>query len=120
MTAGTSQGSPEWLRVKATLGIVERITAYFPPGCHGFVHAAFFHREHQFLPDHPTETISGDDLLFDMALDYEIAGRPANIDILTWNEDGTNPHTIQVQIFIREGVGEGVADQLRRVFGLTG
>ena len=82
VTKGTSQSSPETLRVKVTLGFLERVTVYFPPGCHGFVHVAFFHREHQILPDHPTETISGDDILFDMALDFEITDKPANEEVL--------------------------------------
>lgn len=102
------------------MGIIERITVYFPPGCHGFVHVAFFHREHQFLPDHPTEAISGDDLLFDMALDHEIRDLPAGIEVWAWNEDSTNPHTIQVQVFVREGLADRFGDAIKGFFGLGG
>ena len=116
VTAGTSQSSPETLRVKLSLGIIERGVVFFPPGCHGYVHIAFFHREHQFLPNHPRETIAGDDYVFDMALDYELSEKPANIEIVTWNEDTTNPHTIQVQVFVRTTGVDRIRDAITALF----
>ena len=93
VTAESSQASPIELEAEVTLGMVEEVKVYFPPGCLGYVKATLFHWEDQILPRHPQGYISGDDYCFVLPIDHEIKSRPAILRWKCWNTATTYDHS---------------------------
>lgn len=115
VTKGTTQTSPVTLEAEVTLGMVEEVKVYFPPGCLGYVKATLFFFEDQVLPRHPQGYISGDDYLFVLPMDYEIKSRPAIMRWECWNTAATYNHTIYLEIFVREPAEETAESLLKRL-----
>ena len=97
----TTRSTPVEQEMKLSLGTIERVFIFFPPGCLGYVKATLVHYEHQFLPEDPESYIAGDDYVFDLPMNKEIKDHPS-VKVVAWNEATYYDHTITVGVFLRE------------------
>ena len=119
VTKGTTQASPVTLEAEVTVGTVEEVKVYFPPGCLGYVKATLFHFEDQILPRHPQGYISGDDYCFVLPMDYEIKSKPVVMWWKCWNTAAVYDHSIYLEIFVRESLGSRISQAVKSVFGMS-
>lgn len=49
----TAESAPERLQVKLCIGILKKVSVYFPWGCGGAVGIKILHYEHQLYPTNP-------------------------------------------------------------------
>ena len=108
------------LEAEVTVGTVEEVKVYFPPGCLGYVKATLFHFEDQILPRHPQGYISGDDYCFVLPMDYEIKSRPVVMWWKCWNTAAIYDHSIYLEIFVRESLITRVSQAVKSLFGMAG
>ena len=119
VTPGTTKTSPVEKEMKLSLGIIERVIIFFPPGCLGYVKATLVHYEHQFLPEDPEAYIAGDDYVFDLPMNKEIKDHPS-VKVVAWNTAITYDHTITVGVFLREkALGARISQAVKSVFGMS-
>jgi len=119
VTKGTTEATAIELEAKLTVGMIEEVKVFFPPGCLGYVKCKLYHFEHQILPSHPQGYISGDDYVFVFPMDYEIKSPPAKIMVRAWNTAEVYDHTIMIGIFLREKAPGGLLGTARKVLGMS-
>lgn len=119
VTKNTTRNSPVEQEVKLSLGTIERVIIFFPPGCLGYVKATLVHYEHQFLPEDPESYIAGDDYVFDLPMNKEIKDHPS-IKVVAWNTATVYDHEITVGVFLREkALGSRISQAVKSVFGMS-
>ena len=120
VTKGTTRNSPVEQEMQLSLGTIERVFIFFPPGPMGYVKVTLVHYEHQFLPEDPEAYITGDDYVFDLPMNKEIKDHPS-VKVVAWNTATTYDHTITVGVFLREkALVSKISQAVKSLFGMAG
>jgi len=119
VTKGTTEATAVELKAELSLGMIEEVKIFFPPGCLGYVKCKLFHWEDQILPRHPQGYIAGDDYPFVFPMDHPIEHRPALVTVKAWNTATTYDHSIMIGIFLRETVRGRITRAVQTVFGIA-
>jgi hypothetical protein len=96
--AGGSAGSPVQDKMTVTLGLIYQFELYLPPGSSGLLGVMVKDGGYQVWPSEPGEWFFGNDNLIAFPDRYYISSPAHVLDVLSYNEDDTFPHTFQVRI----------------------
>ncbi len=119
VTKNTTRNTAVEQEMKLSLGVIERVFIFFPPGPMGYVKVTLVHYEHQFLPEDPEAYITGDDYVFDLPMNKEIKDHPS-VKVVAWNTATTYDHEITVGVFLREkALGARISQAVKSVFGMS-
>lgn len=89
----TTESSPERLQIKLCVGILKKVSVYFPWGCAGLVGVRIMHYEHQLYPTNPDEWFTGNEIFIEYESEYLIVEGPNEFKIEAYNEDDFYTHT---------------------------
>lgn len=85
-------------RLSVTKGLVYKVEIDFPHGSAGLLHAQIFQPGFQIWPTNPNEDFHTPGFVISFEDTYLKDTAPYRFDILTWNEDDTYAHTMQIRI----------------------
>lgn len=107
--------------IKIAHGIITWISVLFPAGCHGMVHCAIYHRDHQIAPSTEGYSIIGDDNPIEWTEYYEFYQVPYELKVKLWGVDCTYSHVITVRVAVlprKAIIALAVIDALKGVFSI--
>ena len=96
--ANTGQGSALRTPLKVTRGLIWRIEIDYPPGCCGLCHCIILDGSYHMFPATPGESLSADGAVIGFDDLYYKAAAPFELTVVTWNDDETYDHTLNVRI----------------------
>lgn len=98
--AKTTEGSPASTQTFAIEPIAKRVTLVFPNGCAGKVGAMLSNRGKQIYPSNAgARWIRDNNREVDSGAIYEtLYGPPYYLELIAFNEDQINPHTIEARV----------------------
>ena len=102
-------------------GIITFVSVLFPPGCHGLVHCAIFHHEHQIFPSREDEDLVGDGFPIEWGEYYEMYQPPHDLKARLWEVGCSYDHTVTIRIAVlprRAIIALAVVDAIKSVFGM--
>lgn len=77
-------------------GLISWCGIFFPPGCHGVVHAKVLFQEHQILPRNPDGWCHGNDGWWDGKLYFPVTAQPFEIKVIAYSDNALFDHTITI------------------------
>ena len=107
--------------IKIAHGIITWISVLFPAGCHGLVHCALYHHEHQIAPSTEGYSIIGDDNPIEWTEYYESYQPPYELKVKLWGVDCSYPHVITVRVAVlprKAIIALAVIDAFKNVLGI--
>lgn len=96
--ANTAQTSAIETDMILTKGLIYMIEVEFPAGCSGFTKVQILDGNYQLFPATPGEYMRGDNVTARYDDSYLKFTAPYKLKIITWNEDDTYPHTVQIRV----------------------
>ena len=106
--------------LKIAHGIITFVSVLFPSGCHGMVHCAILHHEHQVFPSTEGMTLKGDRIPLEWAEYYESYQPPYELKVKLWGVECAYKHTITVRVAIlpRKAIlAIAIVDAIKGMFG---
>ena len=88
--------------MELSVGTIQRVRVCFPPGCCSLVHVQILRHEHQLYPTTPGSSFAWDGYVIEFVDSYPLDEAPYELKLVTWNDDDSYYHTIQVQIEVAE------------------
>lgn len=107
--------------LKIAHGIITFVSVLFPSGCHGLVHCAILHHEHQVFPSTENMSLKGDRIPIEWAEYYESYQPPYELKIKAWGVDCDYEHVVTVRVAIlprKAVVATSIFDAIKGIFGL--
>lgn len=86
--------------LKICRGVIHQLDFVFPPGPQGLLHVALYDSLHQCWPTNPGEMFAGDNSTISFREHFPVLYEPFILDLHTYNDDDTWPHTVVVRIGI--------------------
>lgn len=83
-------------------GTIQRVRILFPPGPCGYAHVHLLRHEHQLYPTSPGQSFAWNDYTIELADSFPLDEEPYELKILTWNDDDSYKHVIQVHVEVAE------------------
>ena len=90
---GTTESDPHRLLIKLCVGVLQKVSIYFPWGCAGLVGLRVLHYEHQLYPTNPDEWFVGNEILVEFKDEYLIVEGPNEFKIEAYNLDDFYSHS---------------------------
>lgn len=88
-----TESDPTRLQIKLCVGVLKKVSVYFPWGCAGAVGVRVLHYEHQICPTNPDEWYVGNEIFIEFESEYFITEGPNEFKIEAYNEDDFYTHT---------------------------
>lgn len=88
----TAKSDPERLQIKLSVGILQKVSIYFPWGCAGLVGVRILHYEHQLYPTNLDEWRTGDNVFIPFESEYLILEGAGEFKIEVYNLDDYYTH----------------------------
>ena len=85
-----------------TWGYIQKVRICFPPGCVGLMHVQIYRYEQQIYPSTPGQSFAWDGFVVEFVDSYPLFTEPYELKIVTWNDDDSYEHTIQVHVELSE------------------
>lgn len=98
--AGTAESEATQTTFKGTIGVISRVSIFFPPGCVGLVKVRIYQGGVQLYPTANGQYFSGDGSGVNFLDNFEILDDSIPLRIETWNEDDNNDHEVIVGVSI--------------------
>jgi len=95
---GVTQNNPLRTPLKVTKGLIYQVEIEFPPGPLGLCHVVINDGGHQVWPSNPGNSFHGDNGMIVFPDSYLKLVEPYEFTALTWNEDDSYEHTIQLRL----------------------
>ena len=83
---------------KIDKGVVSYIGVFYPPGCHGVVHAKVFFQAHQVLPRNQESWAHGNNGWWDEEAQIAVIDSPLQVKVVAYSAAAGYTHTITVCI----------------------
>lgn len=109
--ANTSSTAPVVTPLPIVLGTITRVLIYFPPGQSGLAHCKILYGLYQLFPSDEQADFAGDDALITWDENIEIDADPAQLTIVTYNDDDTYTHTVTLHVVMQPATGALTANQ---------
>lgn len=100
--ANTTKASPQETYMELCAGYIKRGLVCFPDGCFELAKVQIFRYEHQLYPATPGASFHWNNRCFEWEDNFPLLKVPHRLKIITWNEDDSYEHDIQVHIEIAE------------------
>jgi hypothetical protein len=111
VSPNTTKAAPERLEIKLCIGIIQKVSIYFPWGCAGLVGLRILHYEHQLYPTNPDDWYTGNEIYIEFDDEYPILEGPNEFKIECYNEDDFYSHTPIVGFNVLRGGLGGMSSQ---------
>jgi len=101
-------------------GIINRVSVWFPPGCHGLVYCKLKHHEHTIFPSTEDMYLTGSGFPVEWDEYYESYQPPYELKFVGWSYGTVYSHVITVNVVIlpRKAVlATGIVDAIKDFFG---
>jgi len=93
-----TEGSPKPTQLQLTKGILTDGVIYFPKGPAGTLHLVVKRALQQLLPANKDKNYALNDCVIPFSLNYPLDQPPYTLEIFTWNDSTTQPHTLTFSI----------------------
>lgn len=103
LSPNTQIASPTRLTTKLCIGILEKISVYFPWGCAGLVGIRILHYEHQLCPTNRGEWFTGNEINIEFRAEYFIWEGENDFKIEGYNLDDFYEHTPLISYNVLRG-----------------
>jgi len=107
----TLETDPERLEIKLCIGVIQKISIYFPWGCAGLAGIRVFHYEHQLYPTNPDEWFAGNEVFIEFDDEYSILEGPNEFKVEAYNLDELYSHSPVVSFNVLRGTLGGMSSQ---------
>lgn len=94
--ADTPQSEPYEQRIKIEVGTLTSCMVRFLPGCHNQVYITIQDAFFQLIPITPGSSLYGDNVTYEIPLNYELTSKPYELIIRGWSPGTNFEHTITV------------------------
>jgi len=102
----TTATDPKRVATKLCVGILQKVSIYFPWGCAGLVGIRIRHYEHQLYPTNLDEWYTGNEIHIEFDCEYLILEGPNEFKVEAYNTDDFYTHTPIVSFnVLRGGLG---------------
>jgi len=102
----TLETDPARVQTKLCVGILQRVSIYFPWGCAGLVGVRILHYEHQLYPTNPDDWYTGNEIFIEFDEEYLILEGPNEWKVEAYNLDDLYSHVPLVGFnILRGGLG---------------
>jgi hypothetical protein len=99
----TEESSPTRVQTKLCVGVLQKVSVYFPWGCAGLVGIRILHYEHQLCPTNPDEWYIGNEIFIEFESEYLILEGWNDFKVEGYNEDDFYTHTPIVSFNVLRG-----------------
>ena len=96
----TLKTAPVITRMKLTGGVIHKMDIAFPPGAQNLMHVTIHDAIHQVLPTNAEGDFASDNEVISFPVSFLLEDHPFEMQIFTWNDDDTYPHTCLVRLGI--------------------
>ena len=103
--ANTPSTDPVRTVLPVVLGKITDAGVFMPPGSNGLAHLKILIGLYQLFPSNQEGDFSASGFMFQWAEDYDIDVDPAELVLLTWNDDTTYDHTITFRVVMQPAAG---------------
>ena len=100
--ANTPESDPVTSEIILSVGVMNSLRVYFPPGPSGLAHAQVWLQDYQLLPWERGEWSTGDDLSIVDNSQRVIYEKPTILKVVGWNEDTQYNHNVYVFVEMSE------------------
>ncbi len=98
--ANTSKGNQQKTVLKIARGIIHQLEVIFPSGPGGLLHVKINRGLHQVWPSNSDEAFASDNESLSFREHLELLTEPYKLEVYTWNEDDTYPHSVIIRLAI--------------------
>src|SRR5487761_2207949 len=97
--------SPVLTNAPIVLGTITNFAAFMPPGSNGLAHLKVLLGLYQLFPSSEQGDFSASGFMYEVAEEYVVDVSPAELTLVTWNEDTTYDRGITVRLVIQPASG---------------
>lgn len=103
--AGTPKTAPLITDLPIIFGTITRVIVWFPPGVSALTHVQILWGSVHLFPSNTQGDLTGGGNLVEWPEDIDIDTQPAHLTIVTWNDDDTFPHQVNVYVVMTPAQG---------------
>lgn len=120
VSANTSEDDADEQVLNLSQGVITQVCFRPRPGHAALCHCRVFYRRHQIYPTNADSDFHGDTFPIESPEWFELDEDPAELTLVSWNDDDTYEHTFDISFTIlpRKAVlALAVADAIKSFFG---
>lgn len=99
--ANTTKADPVRTDLKLHVGVIDLVHVAFPPGPQGLLHVTIERGGSLLWPRNEGDGFAWDDFTIVFNPIYELEDEPLTLTAVTWNEDDTFSHQVNVRINVQ-------------------
>lgn len=118
--ASTDEISPYEESVRLDTGILTSVKVHFRSGCHNRVYVVLYDKLQQIIPAHQTEALYGNDVTYEVPMQYEITHKGYDLTVMGWSPSTRYDHTITFWFDLVESAQEERVSPLSNLLHILG